>query len=76
MSDRRQALANLEKAIRNYKEALHTTRRCWTIRFEPRDLWMGVFWEWGMEVYVGRIFYVCLLPCIVIKTWREVTGNK
>ncbi len=32
--------------------------------FEPRDLWIGVYWEGSKNDY--RVF-VCLLPCLPIR---------
>ena len=32
-----------------------------TIRFEPRDLWIGLFWDRRPD---GLHFYVCPVPCI------------
>ena len=44
-----------------------------SIKYEPRDLWVGVFWdrrEWNdlKEVVRGRSLhiYVCLIPCFPI----------
>ncbi len=34
-----------------------------TIRFEPRDIWVGLFWDRRED---GTHFYLCLVPCIVI----------
>lgn len=38
-----------------------------SLKFEPRDLWIGVYWNrpyWGLEVYI------CIVPCLPIKlTW-------
>jgi hypothetical protein len=34
-----------------------------TIRFEKRDIWVGLFWDRkGDETH----FYLCPLPCVVI----------
>jgi len=46
----------------------------WTgIKFEPRDIWIGVFWDevdrdWRWE-HAKRAWdvYVCLLPCLPLK---------
>lgn len=38
-----------------------------TIRFEPRDIWVGLFWDReGKRTH----FYVCLIPCVVIHFYR------
>jgi hypothetical protein len=50
----------------------------WTVRllFEPRDLWVGVYWDRIYEVYEqGYDLYICLLPMLPIKVscrkrWR------
>ena len=51
--------------------------------FEPRDLWVGVFWDWtpyythdasGRETYTGTMWkiYVCLLPTVVLLfSWKR-----
>lgn len=38
-----------------------------TIRFEPRDVWVGLFWD---RRHDGLHFYVCLVPCIVVHWVR------
>jgi hypothetical protein len=38
-----------------------------TIRFEPRDIWVGLFWDRRAD---GLHLYVCPLPCIVLH-WRR-----
>lgn len=38
-----------------------------TLRFEPRDLWVGLFWDRRID---GTHFYVCLIPCVVIHWVR------
>ena len=35
--------------------------------FEPRDLWIGLYWTRDDEQLV---FYVCLLPTLVLKIVR------
>lgn len=35
-------------------------------RFEPRDLWVGLFWDRRPD---GLHVYVCLVPCLVLY-WR------
>ncbi len=39
------------------------------ILFDPRDLWIGVYWD--KVGYVTRIF-VCIIPCLpILFEWRE-----
>jgi len=39
-----------------------------TIRFEPRDIWIGLFWDRRPD---GLHIYVCPFPCLVIHgVWR------
>jgi hypothetical protein len=33
------------------------------IFFEPRDMWIGLFWDRRPD---GLRFYVCLVPCLPI----------
>ena len=41
--------------------------------FEPRDLWVGCFWNRTGE---GLKIYVCLMPCLpVIVTFRASTRD-
>jgi hypothetical protein len=61
---------------------LRLSVRNWiTLRFEPRDLWVGVFWDVRPASYgtaVGHVsadlhVYVCLVPCFpvhFIRAWR------
>lgn len=44
-----------------------------TIRFEPRDIWVGLYWTRETTI-VGTFthFYVCPVPCLVIH-WRRRT---
>ena len=37
-------------------------------RFEPRDLWVGVYWrENQVELRPGLQIYICIVPAIVIR---------
>jgi hypothetical protein len=36
------------------------------LKFEPRDLWIGVFWDRRAD---GLHIYACVLPTIVLH-WR------
>ena len=38
-----------------------------TIKFEPRDVWVGWFWDRRAD---GTHHYVCLIPCVVIHWVR------
>jgi hypothetical protein len=43
-----------------------------TLMFEPRDLWVGVFWDrrWLPLVNKDRqalVVYICLIPSIVLR---------
>ena len=40
--------------------------RC-EVRFLWFDMWIGAYWD-----RVGRMLYVCPLPCIVFKFWRRL----
>jgi hypothetical protein len=44
-----------------------TPRSAIALLFEPRDLWVGVYWETrhGLEVYV------CIVPCFPIKYYNS-----
>jgi len=33
------------------------------LRFEPRDLWVGLFWDRRPD---GTHYYICLVPCVVL----------
>jgi len=35
-------------------------------QFEPRDLWIGVFWRVNYDWVVRLQVYICLLPCFPI----------
>lgn len=37
--------------------------RRWAIRWEPRDIWVGLYWDRKAD---GLHFYVCLVPCVVL----------
>jgi len=47
--------------------------------WEPRDIWLGVYWTWGVsngrfpgdeDVADRTEVYICLVPCFPIKlTW-------
>ena len=38
-------------------------RRTWRPKFEPRDIWVGVFWDRRDD---GVWLYICLVPCVVL----------
>jgi hypothetical protein len=42
--------------------------RTLAIKFEPRDIWVGVYWltdGWG--VIRVLTLYICLLPCLPLR---------
>lgn len=41
----------------------HDMPRQVEIKFEPRDIWVGLFWDRRDD---GVWFWVCPLPCLVI----------
>lgn len=47
----------------------------WTLLWEPRDLWLGIYWDrpkgtgWSRALDV----YVCVVPCLPVKlTFRQM----
>jgi hypothetical protein len=41
--------------------------------FEPRDCWIGVFWNqsWDKDEYFTLV-YICLLPCLpIVFCWKQ-----
>lgn len=42
------------------------------IKWEPRDLWVGVYWT---RATLSFHVYVCLLPCVPIHLWRMTSPN-
>ena len=43
-----------------------------TIRFEPRDVWVGVFWDRRPD---GLHVFACPVPCIVVH-WVHRARNR
>lgn len=40
----------------------------WGVYFEPRDMWVGVYWKpWRKAVEV----YVCLLPMLPLRVYVQ-----
>lgn len=37
------------------------------VRFLWFDMWVGAYWD-----RVGRMLYVCPLPCVVFRFWRKL----
>ncbi len=47
------------------------------IHFEPKDIWVGVFWDViPLPDYTEEVFvYICLLPCLPICIrWERDAG--
>jgi len=40
--------------------------------FEPRDLWVGAFWDTSR----GFDLYVCPVPCVAFHWYRRGTGRR
>lgn len=44
------------------------------LKFEPRDLWIGIYWrEDGWGVMRSLTLYFCLVPCLPLRVdleWR------
>jgi hypothetical protein len=56
-------------------------RKVWTlqIRFEPRDLWMGLFWEYGDFTFIHTVcrrWFLCLIPMLPIVLTMQRTYSK
>jgi hypothetical protein len=43
---------------------------------EPRDVWVGVFWDRDVDTYerTWLTVYVCLLPCLPVRFQRAPTS--
>ena len=40
------------------------------LEFEPRDLWIGIYWRYDHAYYNMRHLFICLIPCLPIHiTW-------
>lgn len=39
------------------------------LKFEPRDIWVGVYWEYNKEAIMTRWLnvYLCILPMLPIR---------
>ncbi len=43
----------------------------WRLDYEPRDMWIGVYWKrHDQSSPLCFSFYVCLVPCFPIKVRR------
>jgi hypothetical protein len=38
-------------------------RRQWRLKLEPRDIWVGLYWDRREH---GVWLYICLIPCLVL----------
>jgi hypothetical protein len=46
-----------------------------SIYFEPRDLWVGLYWE--HDEFERWCFYLCLLPCLPLRVkFRRSWGGR
>lgn len=46
----------------------------YTIKIEPRDLWIGLFWDSTPDKYN---MYICMAPMVVVYHWKDKpTKNK
>lgn len=50
------------------------------VKFEPRDLWIGVYWDLA-ESLMGNVIaldvYVCVVPCVpVVLTWGVPKASR
>jgi hypothetical protein len=50
------------------------------LKFEPRDLWVGVFWDRKPKNADPRLqywdIYICLLPAVVIHIFQAIDITK
>lgn len=48
------------------KEGMSRKGRAWdiTVELEPRDCWVGVFWERHPREWQA---WICLLPCVPVR---------
>ena len=50
----------------------------WRVRvyWEPRDCWIGVYWDRKPTHDIRKLFvwdvYICLVPCIPIRIYQEL----
>lgn len=45
-----------------------------TVKFEPRDIWIGAYWLYSKSVestYRSLRIWICLLPMLPIRLWFE-----
>jgi hypothetical protein len=61
-----------------------------TFGFEPRDIWIGVYWRRGFGGWHWDVFdrelkvssvpwdvYICILPCLPLRLhWERVTYER
>lgn len=46
----------------------------WSIKFEPRDIWLGVYWDMTREMRGMRHLdiYICLIPMLPLRLMFKV----
>ncbi len=63
--------------LRLFQLFIRSWRFSINIKFEPRDLWIGIYWNrdvWVDIAYERNIdlsIYICILPMIPIRVWFE-----
>lgn len=46
-----------------------------SLLFEPRDLWVGLFWDTAWEGPKQNLYlYICLVPTLVVR-WSVTIGR-
>lgn len=42
-----------------------------SVKFEPRDLWVGVYWNRWCKALCYTDIFICLVPCLPIKITKR-----